>query len=248
MHNGGDDFYFDASPNEVYFLIRLFSEARMRDHELWFKVREEHAKSFEGDEIPYNVHLRVPGGLGTGMYRRAESLSTYEPTLTIFVDPGADEAFWEQVALILAGHTVFPDNIILHDPDNITLHNDRANIPVTLRGKASKPERKVWSARLQFDEAMPAADYEHGLRTKVTFWEKGIETGIPLGEVSHEGYFHVPLSDQEIADLKAGNTWLTLTVGNWATKAKPDHPRLSVDALALDVTTAEPTIVNKPGL
>ena len=227
--NGNENFYFKVSPDEINELIRLFSETRMRDHELWIKAGTKYVKSFHGDRFNYNVNLHVLAGIALGHTRRDEKPNTYEPTLTVFVDPSADQAFWKQITL----------------PDNIILSNEVANCP--LKGKATKPKRKVWYAQVQFDDSTPAADLEHGLSTKVTLWEKDIKAGIKLDEVSYKGYFHVPFSDKEISDLKTGNSWLTLTVGNWATEARRDHPKLSIDKLALDKAIVRPVRINKPG-
>ena len=162
------------------------------------------------------------------MTREKGEAETYEPTLTIFVDPAADQAFWKKIAL----------------PDNIVLNNEAANCP--WKGKATKPKRKVWFARVNFDDSSPAADFEHGVHTEVTLWEKNVKAGIHLGEVNNEGHFHAAFSDKEIADLKAGKSWLTLTVGNWLTEARKDHPKLSVEKLSLDKQTVQPVTIARP--
>ena len=100
---------------------------------------------------------------------------------------------------------------------------------------------------MQFEDGTPATDFEHGVSTKVTLWEKGVKAGVLLGGVSHMGFFHVPFSDQEIEDLKSGDSWLTLTVGNGLTKAKRDDPRLAADKLALNKTKAQPVKLANPG-
>jgi hypothetical protein len=226
--NGNENFYFKASPDEINDLIRLFSETRMRDHELWIKAGEEHVQSFNGDRINYSVNLHVLGGIALGMSRRDESPDTYEPTLTVFVDPAADQVFWKKITL----------------PDSIILNNEVANCP--FKGKATKPKRKVWFVQVHFDDSAPAADFEHGVSTKVTLWEKNVKAGIHLGEVNHKGYFHAAFSDKEIADLKTGKSWLTLTLGNGLTEARRDHPKLSVEKLSIDKQTVQPVTIAKP--
>ncbi|MGA2068837.1 MAG: hypothetical protein ABSG86_27970 [Thermoguttaceae bacterium] len=148
--------------------------------------------------------------------------------MTSFVDPAVDQAFWKKIAL----------------PDNIILNNEAANCP--LKGKATKPKRKVWFAQVRFDDSTPAADFQHCVSRKVTLWEENVKTGIDLGRVDHEGHFHAAFSDKEIADLKAGKSWLTLTMGNWWTEAKKDHPKLSVEKLSLDKRTVQPVTIAKP--
>ncbi len=228
--NGNENFYFKANPHEINELISLFSETRMRDHELWIKPGKRHIKSFNGDRFNYNVNFHVLGGIAVFMSRRDESPSTYEPTVTVYVDPSADQAWLNQITL----------------PPNIILSSEVANCP--LKGKATRPKRKVWHAQVLFDDSTPAADFEHGLLTKITLWEKDIKEGIKLGKVSHEGYFRAAFSDKEIADMKTGNPWLTMTVGNWRAEASRDHPKLSLEKLALDKQTVQPVMITKPKL
>lgn len=60
--NGNENFYFKENPDEINELIRLFSETRMRNHELWIKTGKKHVKSFNGDKISYNVNYHILGG------------------------------------------------------------------------------------------------------------------------------------------------------------------------------------------
>ena len=68
----------------------------------------------------------------------------------------------------------------------------------------------------------------------MTLWDKDVEGSVLVGKVTNEGSFHAPFSEKEIAALKSGESWLTLTVGNWLTKAKQDHAKLSLDDLTLN--------------
>ena len=61
--NGNDNIYFNANPEEINTLIRLFSEARMRDHELHIKTGKESTRSFKKDPIPYNASLQINAGI-----------------------------------------------------------------------------------------------------------------------------------------------------------------------------------------
>lgn len=229
--NGNENFYFMASPESINDLIRLFSQMRLRDHELWITQGEGHINTFSGQRISYDVNLHVLGGIVRAVAGREQSPDTLEPTLTIVVDPAADQEFWKKITL----------------PDNVILHSEVAQCPLV--GKVAKPERKVWFAQVQFDDGTPVADFEHGVSTKVTFWEKGVEAGINLGDVGRDGYFHAAFSEKELAELKAGTSWLTLTVGNWATEARRDDPRLSAETLSLEKQTAQTVkiAVRKPG-
>ena len=77
-------------------------------------------------------------------------------------------------------------------------------------------------------------------------WEKGVAAGIPLGRVNREGFWASPFSDKELADLKSGQAWITLTVGNWMTKPRNSHLRLDPVKLVLDPTAAKAVHISKP--
>ena len=201
----------------------------MRDHELWIKAGgEKQVQSFRGEKFSYNVNLHVLEGIALFMSRRHENPQTYEPTLTVYLDTTADQAFFNQMLL----------------PANIILNNEIESW--RREGKATKPQRKVWHAKVEFDDSAPAAVLSNGVFTRVTLWEKDIEDGINLGRVSREGYFHAAFSDAEIALLKRGESWLTLTVGNSFTKAMRDHQKLSVDKLTIDKQNVQPVQIDGP--
>lgn len=227
--NGNENFYFKAAPDQIRELVQLFSETRMRDHELRIRIGNPQAKTFDGDQIGYNVDLHVLGGIALAVNRQRGHLNTYEPTLTIYVDPVADQDLFQDARL----------------PDNIILDNEVSTWALT--SKKTKPNRKAWHARVEFDDATPATDYEHGISTTVTLWDVDKKAGINLGKVSVEGEFHAVFSDKELAYLEAERSWLTLTTGNWATKPKRDDPRLTVANLALDKSEAQPVRIRKPG-
>jgi hypothetical protein len=224
--NGNENFYFKATPDQIGELVKRYCATRLRDHVIFIKKQKSEVKTFHGDKVDYNVNFHILDGIALFMTRNKGEAETFEPTLTIFVDPAADQGFWKKIAL----------------PDSVILKNEAANCP--LKGKATKPKRKVWFARVNFDNSTPAAD--SGVQTKVTLWEKNVKTGIHLGDVDREGYFHAAFSDGEIADLKTGKTWLTMTLGNWLTEPKKDHPKLSVEKLSLDKKTAQPVTIAKP--
>lgn len=230
--NGNEEFYFQATPADINRLIRLFSETRMRDHALSIKPGDVHVKTFDGDLIAYNVRLDVVGGIALQTSQDDERADTYEPTMTVYADPNADpnadQTFWSQITL----------------PANIILNNEVATCPLT--SAATKPERTLWYAYVLFDDSTPAMDAEGRLATAVTLWEKEVEDGIKLGRVNHKGEWHAAFSEHEIADLKAGKSWLTLTPGNWSTEAKKDDPRLNLENLARDKNGLQPVRIPKP--
>ncbi len=226
--NGNENFYYQANVKQVNELIEQFSKMRLRDHELTVKLEKQEAKTFLGPTIPYNVQLHVLSGIALAVTKRDAEARTYEPTLTIHVDPKEDAELLKRISL----------------PDNIILKNEIEDLP--LMGGTTKPQRKVRYAHLQFEDGKPAADFEHGVSTAVALWEKDVEDCIRLGKVSHEGYFHAAFSKQEIEDLRKGRTWLTLTVGNWSTNVDREHPRLDPDTLVLDRDKAKPVKIDQP--
>jgi hypothetical protein len=226
--NGNENFYFKATPDQIGQLVKLYCAARLRDHVIIIKNQKREIKTFSGGKVDYNVDFHFLGGIALFMTQRKGEAETFEPTLTVFVDPAADQTFWKKIAL----------------SDSVILNNEATNCP--LKGKATKPKRKVWFAQVRFDDSTPAADFEHGVSTKVTLWEQNVKAGIHLGGVDREGRFHAAFSDKEIADLKTGKSWLTLTMGNWLTEARKDHPKLDVEKLSLDKKTAQPVTIAKP--
>ena len=227
--NGNENFYFDADAAGIAELIQLFSKARLRDHELVIRTGKPEALPFDEKDIRYNVHLHVLGGIALGATREAEEPKTYAPVLTIYVDPDRDRPMLEKLKL----------------PDNVILTGDIDSLPV--KGKATRPERRTWHAGLQFDDGTPAVDFENSVNTRITYWEKGNERGIPLGHVSYKGQFHAPFSAGEIADLESGKAWLTITVGNWSTALMPDHPRLKAADLFVQKEKVQAIKVGRPG-
>jgi hypothetical protein len=225
-HSGDDNFYFKATPGEIGELVKLHCASRLRDHVVIIKNKKPEVRTFHGDKVDYDVNYHCPGGMSLYFADRMEKAETYEPTLTIFADPAADQTFWKKIAL----------------PDGVVLVNEAANCP--LKSKAIMPKRRVWFARVNFDNSAPAAG--SGVQTKVALWEKNVKAGIHLGDVDYQGYFHAAFSDKEIADLKAGKSWLTLTMGNWFTEPKRDDPKLSAGNLSLDKKTAKLVTIAKP--
>lgn len=225
--NGNTNYYFTALPDEMGELIRLFSETRLRDHVVTLKKGTPEVKPFNVPKgIPYNVHLHHLEGIALAMTRREGEAKTHEPTLTIHVDEGEDLPLLKQLAI----------------PDNIILRSEFPNWP----DQGQVPEREVWHAQVRFEGGEPAVDFESGVSTAVTLWEKDEEEPIHLGNVDHKGFFRVALSDAELADLKAERSWLTLTVGNYLTEPTREDPRLLPANLSPQQGGAEPAIIGRP--
>lgn len=222
--NGNENFYFKATAEQINELISLFSKARMRDHELRISTTKKQVKSFNGDLIDYNVNLQILSGIALAMSRQEGNPDTFEPRLTVYTDNN---------------HTLVKQ---LKLPDNIILNCEIKDFP--LKGKSVKPNRKSWYGLVQFEDSTPAS--ERGLLTQITLWEKGVKEGIKIARVDNKGFFDAAFSDKEIAGLKAGNSWLTITVGNWLTEAKQDHTRLPVEMLSLEKENLKPVRISRP--
>jgi hypothetical protein len=49
--NGNENFFFQAAPDQIRELVQLFSQTRMRDHELRIRIGNPQVKTFGGDQI-----------------------------------------------------------------------------------------------------------------------------------------------------------------------------------------------------
>jgi hypothetical protein len=228
--NGNEDFYFQATPGHIGELIKLYSQTRLRDHVVCVKKAKDKVTTFQRDEIGYNVNLHYLGGIALAMTRRDGGAETYEPTLTILVDAGAPQNLSQQITI----------------PDNFVVSSDVAGWEGKVRGTV--PKRVLWHAAVVFDDGKPAADFENGVSTKVTLWETDAETGFDLGSVSHIGQFTAAFSDEEIASLKAGRMWLTLTAGNPMTAPAKGDTKLPIDQMSMDPSQVKTVKVAKPGI
>jgi len=226
--NGNEKFYFMADPNQVNELLLLFSQSRMRDHEVVIKSAEDKrkVKTFNEDPVDYNVNFQIIGGIALAVYRRGDKVDTFEPKLTIYA--GDDD--------VLLKHLKLPENVI------VTCDIKDCSI----KSKITKPKRKLWHGQVQFEDSSPAADFEHGLSTKITLWEKGFEKGILIGKVSYKGFFKTAFSEKEISDLKKGKSRLTMTVGNDLTAAKKTDAVFPVKMLTLEKDKAKAVKVSRP--
>jgi hypothetical protein len=226
--NGNENFYFMADPNQVNELLLLFSQSRMRDHEVVIKSAKDKrkVKTFKEDPVDYNVNLQIIGGIALAVYRRGDKVDTFEPKLTIYA--GDND--------VLLKHLKLPENVI------VSCEIKDCNI----KSKKTKPKRKLWHGHVQFGDLSPAADFEHGVSTKITLWEKGFKKGILIGKVNHKGFFQAVFSEKEISDLKKGKSRLTITVGNWLTEAKKKDTRFPVKLLTLEKDKVKAVKVSRP--
>jgi hypothetical protein len=222
--NGNEDFYFQGGLAQVNELLALYSKSRQRDHEVWIKRGNPQTHTFQKSAIVYNVHLQILSGIALAMNARGEGGDRSEPRLTVYVDDG-----------VPAEQLVLPDNLILH-----------SEVPGTnLKTKAAKPVRHPWYGRVQLGEGGAAAGPASDLRTQISLWEAGRDEEIKLARAGRDGRFGARFSEGELADLKSGKSWLTVTVGNWLTEAKPTDPRFPVERLG-DQDPAEAVKIAAP--
>jgi hypothetical protein len=151
-----------------------------------------------------------------------------EPVVELTIYAGADRSLLQQLKL--------PDQAIV----------ECAIEGVDLKGKQTKPQRQVWCGAVQFDDGQPANDWQHGVRNRVTLWEQGCPDGITLAEVTSKGLFRAAFSEDELAALKQGRSWLTIKAGNWGAVAEKDDPRFPADKLVRDPERATPERVTRP--
>lgn len=219
--NGREDFYFKADLSRVNELLALFSEARLRDHEVWIRTGKPVVQSFKKDVIDYNVHLEILAGIALAM---GGGDDRPEPRLTIYVDDA-----------VPAGLLTLPDNLIVH-----------SDIPEVARNSTiTKPARQTWCGKVQFEGNDAAKGMQPGIRTQISLWEAPYDDEIKLATVDREGRFAASFSAVEMAQLKSGQSWLTITVGNWLTEAKKSDPIFPVDKLG-DQNTAKAVTVSAP--
>jgi hypothetical protein len=198
----------------------------MRDHELTISSGKKQIKSFDGNSFDYNVNLQILTGIALGMSQSTGILETFEPKLTIYTDNVA----------------TLSKNLKL--PGNIILHSDIKDFP--LQGKSTKAFRKSWYGRVQFENSTPADNIEGEITTIITLWEKAVEGGIKITRVDNKGFFSAAFSDKEIDDLKAGNSWLTITTGNWLTEAKQTDTKFPIEFLSKEDENLKPVIISSP--
>jgi hypothetical protein len=225
--NGNENFYFKATVDEINELLGLFAKARMRDHVVRVRVGVGKTSTFDDEEIEYNVSLQIVAGIALFFAReeRREDLPL-EPRLTILTGDNAS----------LVNQLKWPENLIVE-----------SEIPgVTINSNSTKPKRNVYYGLCEFADGSPPVEFVRGVNSRITLWAKKDDDGIGIGSVNNKGYFTILLSDAELADLKKGKTWLTITIGNFLVKARKDNMHFPVEMLTRDKETARPIKVKAP--
>ncbi|MHC4647685.1 MAG: thioredoxin domain-containing protein [Planctomycetota bacterium] len=225
--NGNVNFYFKVTVDEISDLLALFAGARMRDHVVRIQAGTGKTRTFGGEEIEYNVSLQIVAGSALFFAReeRREDLPL-EPRLTILT--GDDRAMVNQLR--------WPKNVIVD-----------SEIPgVSIDSSRTKPKRDVYYGLLEFADGSPPVGFIQCVSSRITLWEQKAKDGIGIGRVNYKGYFTVLLSEGELADLKKGKTWLTVTIGNFLVKVQKTDMRFPVDMLTKDKEKARPVKVKAP--
>jgi hypothetical protein len=221
-YNSGDDYYFQATPEQLNELLDEFGKTRMRDHEVSIEPGAGPTNAVAGGLPDYNASLEITDGLGVPVVRT----NTLEPRLVLYV--GKDRSVLRQLKI--------PDDVIV-----------QCDVPgASIRSKAVQPARDSWYGVLHFDDATPVAN--PAFSCSVTLWQKNSPDGIPMGQIGYQGRYGNVFSDAEMADLKSGKSWLTVTVGNFATVPKRDDPLLPVGSLAKSLADAKPFTLPAPKL
>ncbi len=222
---GNETIYFKASPDEINELINLFSHARLRDHEIQFLPGTKSVESARGTAIDYNVSLQVLYRMALVVFREKTPAETLEPRLTIYA--GEDPALLKKLKL----------------PANIHVHSE---VPgAGFLDHPAVPARKAWYGRVQYADGKPIVEAGSGLQTTVTLWENDSPDPIPLGWLSRDGLIQVALSDSELASLRSGKSWLTVTAGNALAQPARTDPKFPPELLAANQELAKPFTISR---
>ena len=227
--NGNETFYFKCKVDEINELLAIFSKARMRDHVVRIEPGVKKATTFDKEEIEYNVRLQIVAGIVLSFAReKPRDDLPLEPRLTILTgdDDGA-----------LVKQLKWPENVIVE-----------SEIPgISINSNNTKPKRNIYYGLCEFADGSPPVEFVRGVRSRITLWEQNEPNGIGVGRIDNKGYTMTLLSDAELADLRKGKTWLTVTIGNWLVKAKKADMRFPIEMLTREKDKARPVKVSAPG-
>ncbi|MFC1635609.1 hypothetical protein ACFL5Z_12270 [Planctomycetota bacterium] len=225
--NGNETFYFKSTVEEINEILGLFATARMRDHIVRIQAGEGKASTFSKEQIEYNISLQIVGGHALFFTReeRREDMPL-EPVLSIRT--GDDASFLNQLK--------WPKNVIVESEiSGISINSDK-----------TKPKRNFYYGRLEFEDGSPPVGFVKRVNSRITLWEQKETDGIGIGSVNNKGYFTILLSEKELADLKKGTTWLTITIGNYLIKAGKNDKCFPIERLTKDKEQARPVQVGAP--
>ena len=226
--SGNENFYFKCKVDEINELLAMFAAVRMRDHVVRIQPGVEKATTFGKEEIEYNVRLQIVAGIT--LFSAREKMRDdlpLEPRLTILTgdDDGA-----------LVKQLKWPENVIVE-----------SEIPgVAINSRMTKPKRDVYYGLCEFADGSPPAEFARGVWSRITLWEQKERDGIGIGRIDNKGYIRILLSDAELADIRKGTTWLTMTIANWLVKAARTDMRFPVEMLTKEKEQARPIKITPP--
>jgi len=225
--NGNENFYFKCKVDEINELLDIFAKSRMRDHVVRIEPGVKQATTFGKEKIEYNVQLQIVAGIVLSFAReKMRDDLPLEPRLTILTGDDAS----------LVKKLKWPRNVIVE-----------SEIPgVSINSNNKKPKRNIYYGLCEFADGSPPVGFVKGVNSRITLWEQKERYGIGIGRIDNKGYIRILLSDAELADLKKGTTWLTMTIGNWLVKAKNSDTRFPVEMLTKDKEKAQPFKVATP--
>jgi hypothetical protein len=226
---GKDDFYFKATVGQINELLTLFSKARMRDYIVRIEPGFKKATTFFSKrEIEYNVQLEIVWGIALFLAcdDGSKKALALEPRLTILT--GEDNSFIKN----------------LRWPENLIVENKIRGVSINKHNK--KPKRGVYYGLCKFANGSPHAESVKGVSSPITLWEPNEPNGVSMARIDNDGYFAILLSKKELAELRKGKIWLTITIGGWQVKAKKSDMRLPAEMLTRDRDTARPFKVATP--
>ena len=71
---------------------------------------------------------------------------------------------------------------------------------------------KAWYGRVLFEDGSPAVLDLPGIKTQIVDWGPNATSSFSVATVDEDGYFVASMPDEDMARLKAGQTWLTVTI------------------------------------
>ena len=227
--NGDESFYFDSTPEKINKLLNLYSKARLRDHEVKLEIGKPATVSLmDKRSFNYNLKISMIGGIALYTNREDDTNNgrTLEPSLTLYLD----------------ANRVLPTQLKL--PENVVVTGN-AELP-GLNNRRMLPKRRAYYGRIQFDNGDTSNGIDQGVSTRIVYWEKDDTDGIEVAESNRDGIFRVILSDSEIAAIKHGDAWLTVSAGNFLAKMRKDARQFPATMLNDDKAKVQPLKISAP--
>jgi hypothetical protein len=192
--------------------LNLYAKIRIRDHKLRVTSVSGHASGLMNDQdIDYNIMFFQPENMSLS----SRKTTFNQPMMTIHLDDHDYSESWLKI----------PDHlIILSDESEFTTVSNR-----------TEPARAKYHGRVYTENGKPAVDQHSWTSTVIMLWEQDQKGPILMEGINNKRHFMVYLSMDELESLKAGQSWITKTIGNHAVAAERDDPRFPVSISGLKV-------------